>query len=42
MVTVMAYVALKYLVGEDWSNWLMVIPVILDLSIVGVIDRMYK
>lgn len=39
MITVASYIALRYFGGEDWSGWLLVLPVFLDFEI---IDRIFK
>lgn len=39
MITVASYIALRYFVGEDWSSWLLVLPVFLDFTL---LDRISK
>lgn len=34
MITVISYVALRFWFGDDWSGWLLVLPVLLDLAII--------
>lgn len=33
MITVISYIALRYFVGDDWSGWLLVLPVFLDFTL---------
>lgn len=39
MVTLVGYIALYAMFGENWTGWLMVLPVLQDLVILGWIER---
>lgn len=42
MITVVsyaAYAALKYFIGAEFSGWLLVLPVLLDLTLIGRIGK---
>lgn len=39
MITVLCYLLLVYILGSSWSGWLLVLPVLLDLVIIGKLDR---
>lgn len=42
MITVIAYLLLKENFDTNWSNWLMVLPVITDLVLIDLISRIFK
>lgn len=39
MITLIAYIALRYFYNDDWSGWLLVLPVFLDLALIGRISK---
>lgn len=39
MITVICYVALHHYLGDEWSGWLLVLPVFLDLTLIQWVDR---
>lgn len=39
MLTIAAYLVLNAYAPVDWSNWLLVLPVILDLVIIARLDK---
>lgn len=42
MITVASYIALEKVVGNDWSGWLMVLPVLLDLALIDFVEKWWK
>lgn len=42
MITVIAYVLLHKVSGNDWSGWLMVLPVLLDLALIDFVEKWWK
>ncbi len=39
MITAAVYWAMKFQFGADWSAWCLVLPVLLDIALIGVIGR---
>lgn len=39
MITIISYIALKYFIGVEFSGWLLVLPVLLDLTLIGRIGK---
>lgn len=42
MITVISYVLLKLNFGVDWTGWLLVLPILIDLSLKNWIDKVSK
>lgn len=42
MITVISYVLLNYFVGSEWTGWLLVIPVLTDLELIDLIEKVVK
>ena len=42
MITVISYVLLKLSFGVDWTSWLLVLPILLDLTIIAWLDKVSK
>lgn len=34
MITLLSYIALRYFFGDDWSGFLLILPVILDITLI--------
>lgn len=39
MITVISYIALRSLLGVEWSGWLLVLPVITDVVLIEWVGR---
>lgn len=42
MITVISFILLKTYFGVGWTGWLLVLPVCLDFSLIGWVDRLAK
>lgn len=42
MITVASYILLEKFVGSEWSGWLLVLPVLLDLALIDLVEKWWK
>lgn len=41
MITGILYIAMKYFLKDDWSGWALVLPVLIDLVIIEIADKIF-
>lgn len=39
MITVVTYIVLRYFFDDNWTGWLMLLPVLLDLTLIERISK---
>ena len=39
MITIIAYIVLNHFSGGNWSGWLLVLPVFMDMVLIDKLDK---